>query len=91
MTTQQLNEEIKFDLQDNIKIHYDRKEITEEGLQLFKVVPKNDSNKVFYAGVVLADLEESEMVEKMNEQYCEWYRSGGRNHLRKYFKNGKKH
>lgn len=87
--TQQLNEEIKFDLQDNIKIHYEPKDVTDEGLQPFKVVPKNNNDEVFYAGVVLADLEENEMVKKMNEQYCEWYYSGGRNDVRKYFKDEK--
>lgn len=91
MTTQQLNEEINFDLQDNIKIHYEPKDVTDEGLQPFKVVPKTNTNKIFYAGVVLASLEESEMVTKMNEQYCEWYRSGGRNQVRKYFNDEKKH
>lgn len=89
MTTQQLNEEIKIDLQDNIKIFYDEKEITDEGLQPFKVVPKNDNSKVFYASVVLAGLKEAELISEMNQQYCQWYRSGGRNEVRKYFENEK--
>ncbi len=69
-------------LQDNVKIILIG---TENKLATYNIVDKKTNNIVVSRSVRTNETNEEEIAKDCQDDYCEWYRKGGRNKLRDYY------